>query len=200
LSSLSFLPLWIALPLLAGSDSRFAQLRSSSETLGSLGAFLEKYVGDCPTGSAPQCRSTASAFRSRSNKTRFFMLLTDEAAGTLSAGRFDSSRGEYELRLTPFFAAGRYALTHGAPRQTDAAGNPLLPLLTMRGKAPEYWDASRLQRLIAGRELRVELVFTPREVWTLARRRGETIRGVKSRIDAVQVTNGRTGEVIGSWP
>jgi hypothetical protein len=102
--------------------------------------------------------------------------------------------------LTPFFAAGPYALTHGAPKQTDAVGNPLLPLLTLRGKATGDLDALRLQRLIAGRELRVEVVFTPQDVWTLPRKRGEKIRGVKSRIDALQVTNGRTGEVIGSWP
>ncbi len=200
MSSTSFMPLWIALPVLAASDSQFAQLRTAAEPLVGLAAFLEKYVGDCPTGSAPQCRPNASAFRSKSNGKRFFMLVTDESSGMLSAGRFDGSRGEYELHLTPFFAAGPYALTHGAPRQMDAAGNPLLPLLIMRHKAPKDWDASRLQRLITGRELRVEVVFTPQDVWTLTQKRGNKIRGVKSRIDAVQVTNGRTGEVIGSWP
>jgi hypothetical protein len=128
------------------------------------------------------------------------MLLGDESARILSAGRFDAGRREYELQLTPFFAAGRFALTHGAPKQTDTAGNPLLPLLTMRRKAPPEWDASRLQRLIAGRELRVEVVFTPQDVWMLPRKRGDRIRGIKSRINALQVTNGRTGEIIGSWP
>jgi hypothetical protein len=200
LGSSSSTLLWTVLPLLAASDSRFAQLRGAAEPLPGLSAFLEKYVGDCPAGSPPQCRSNAREFRSRANGKRFFMLVAEESSGILSAGRFDAGRGEYELQLTPFFASGPYALTHGAPKQMDAAGNPLLPLLIMRHKAPTDWDASRLQRLIAGRELRVEVVFTPQDVWTLVRKRGSVIHGVRSRIDALQVTNGRTGEVIGSWP
>jgi hypothetical protein len=200
LPSPSLTLLWTALPLLVGSDSHFAQLRGAAEPLVGLAGFLERYVGDCPAGSAPQCRSNAVAFRGKANGKRFFLAVSEESTGMLSAGRFDAGRAEYELQLTPFFAAGPYALTHGAPRQMDAAGNPLLPLLVMRHKAPADWDVSRLQRLIAGRELRVEVVFTPQDVWTLVRKRGNVIRGVKSRIDALQVTNGRTGEVIGSWP
>jgi len=200
LGSPSLTLLWTALPLLAGSDLRFQQLRGTAEPLIGLGGFLERYVGDCPAGGVPQCRSNALTFRSKANGKRFFILVAEESSGLLSAGRFDAGRGEYELQLTPFFAAGPYALTHGAPKQMDSAGNPLLPLLIMRHKAPPDWDASRLQRLIAGRELKVEVVFTPQDVWTLARKRGSVIRGVKSRIDALQVTNGRTGELIGSWP
>lgn len=131
---------------------------------------------------------------------RFFLVAGDESSGLLSAGRFDAARREFELKLTPFFAAGPYALTHGAPRQTDAAGNPLIPLITIRSRAPEGFDASRLQRLVAARELRIELIFTPQNLWTLTRKRGGSIRGVKSRIDALQVVSGRTGEVIASWP
>jgi hypothetical protein len=192
--------MWMALPALAASDSKFAALRSAADPLGNLAAFLQRYIGDCDSGSGPRCHSQAISFRETSNGRRFVMLLGDESARILSAGRFDAGRREYELQLTPFFAAGRFALTHGAPKQTDTAGNPLLPLLTMRRKAPPEWDASRLQRLIAGRELRVEVVFTPQDVWMLPRKRGDRIRGIKSRINALQVTNGRTGEIIGSWP
>lgn len=194
------LSMWIALPLLAGSDSKFAALRSAADPLGNLSSFLEKYIGDCEPGSGPRCHAQAVSFRETSNGRRFVIMLGDDGARLLSAGRFDAASREYELRLTPFFAAGRYAVTHGAPKQTDNAGNPLLPLLTMRRKIPEDWDATRLQRLITGRELRVEVVFTPQDVWTLSRKRGERIRGVKSRINALQVTNGRTGEIVGSWP
>jgi len=192
--------MWIALPVLAGSDSKFAALRSAADPLGNLAGFVEKYIGDCDPGSGPRCHSQAISFRETSNGRRFVILLGDESARVLSAGRFDAARREYELQLTPFFAAGLYAVTHGAPKQTDTAGNPLLPLLTMRRKAPAERDASRLQRLITGRELRVEVVFTPQEVWTLPRKRGDRIRGIKSRINALQVTNGRTGEIVGSWP
>jgi hypothetical protein len=200
MSASSLLCLWLAVPLAVGAEAKFAQLRSAAEPLGSLSAFLEKYVGACGPGSPPKCQSNASAFRSRANGKRFFLAAGDESSGLLSAGRFDAARREYELKLTPFFAAGAHALTHGAPRQTDAAGNPLIPLITMRRKAPEGWDASRVQRLVAARELRIELVFTPQELWTLSRKRGGPIQGVKSRIDALQLVSGRTGEVIASWP
>ncbi len=198
--SLLSLSMWIALPALASSDSKFAALRSAADPLGNLSSFLEKYIGDCDSGSGPRCHAQAISFRETSNGRRFVIMLGDDSARLLSAGRFDAASREYELRLTPFFAAGRYAVTHGAPKQTDNAGNPLLPLLTMRRRAPEDWDATRLQRLITGRELRVEVVFTPQDVWTLPRKRGERIRGIKSRINALQVTNGRTGEIVGSWP
>ncbi len=192
--------LWIAAPIGAAADAKFVQLRSAAEPLGSLSAFLERYVGACGPGSPPQCKSNANAFRSRSNGRRYFLVAGDESSGVLSAGRFDEARREYELRLTPFFAAGPYALTHGAPRQTDAAGNPLMPLISMRRKAPQEWDAARLPRMISARELRIELVFTPQDSWTLPRKKSGPIQGVKSRIDAVQVVSGRTGEVIASWP
>ncbi|HEX4803454.1 MAG TPA: DUF6066 family protein [Myxococcaceae bacterium] len=190
----------LAAALVARSDGRFTVLRSSAEPLGGLSAFLEKYIGACGPGSAPQCESAASSFRSHANAKRFFFAAGDEAASLLSAGRFDEATGEWDLKLTPFFAAGPYALTQGTPRETDAAGNPLIPLIVLRGKAPEGFSASRLQRLISARELRIELVFTPQAVWTLPSKRGGRIRGVRSRIDGLQVLSVRTGEVLASWP
>ena len=70
----------------------------------------------------------------------------------------------------------------------------------LRGRVPEGFSASRLQRLISAGELRIELVFTPQAVWTLPSKRGERIRGVKSRIEGLQVLSNRTGEVLASWP
>jgi hypothetical protein len=127
LSLLPSLAMWMALPALAASDSKFAALRSAADPLGNLAAFLQRYIGDCDSGSGPRCHSQAISFRETSNGRRFVMLLGDESARILSAGRFDAGRREYELQLTPFFAAGRFALTHGAPKQTDTAGNPLMP-------------------------------------------------------------------------
>ena len=195
----SLICLWLAAPLVARGDGKFAMLRSSAEPLGGLSAFLEKYIGACGPGSPPKCESNASSFRSRANGKRFFFAAGDESSSLLSVGRFDAATGECDLKLTPFFAAGAYALTQGAPRQTDGAGNPIIPLIVLRGKAPEGWSASRLQRQISARELRIELVFTPQAFWTLPSKRGR-IRGVRSRIDALQVVSGRTGEVIASWP
>jgi hypothetical protein len=160
---------------------------------------LEKYIGQCPA-SAPQCRNNAKAFRAQANGRRFYMLVTEEAAKMLSTdGRELTPGGPYTLQVTPFFAAGNYALTHGAPRQTDADGNPRMPFLLVRGKAPDEWTADQLQRVVNRRELQVEVIFTPQSVWTLPRRSGR-IYGVQARIEGLQITNGRTGDVVGVWP
>jgi hypothetical protein len=43
------------------------------------------------------------------------------------------------------------------------------------------------------------VVFTPDDVWTLPKKGGGTMKGVKARFDAVLVQVGRTGEVVGTW-
>jgi hypothetical protein len=189
---------WVA--LYGAADSKFLQLRPSAEPLGSLGAFLEKYIGECPQ-TAPQCRNHATAFRSQANGRRFYMLVTEESAKMLSTDSRELARGgQYTLQVTPFFSAGPYALTHGAPSQTDANGNPVMPLLLIHRKAPDDWTTDQLQRIVNRRELRVEVIFTPQGVWTLPRRSGGRIHGVRAKIEGLQVTNARTGEVVGVWP
>lgn len=185
--------------LLATGGSRFDQLHESAEPLGGLSSFLERYVGECNGAVGPQCRSAASALRSNARKKKFYMRVGEESANVLSTGPFDARSGEFTLQVTPFFSSGPYALTHGAPRTTDADGNPLLPLILVRGRAPEDWSAAQFQRLISSRELRVEVIFSPQDVWTLPRKRGGKIRGVKSRFEALQITHARTGEVVGHW-
>jgi hypothetical protein len=185
--------------LLGVDATRFERLKDSAEPVGGLSGFLEKYIGECPAAARSQCRSSASAFRGRARSKRFYMLVREESASSLSIGSFDSAKGEFTLQVTPFFSSGPYALSHGAPKRTDAGGNPQLPFLVLRAKAPEDWNAARLQRLIASRELRLEVIFTPEDVWTLARKRGGKIYGVKTRFQALQVTSGRTGEVLALW-
>lgn len=167
--------------------------------MGGLGGFLERYIGECAGAVGPQCRSNAAGFRSKARSKKFYMLVGEESANALSIGSFDSAQGEFTLQVIPFFSSGPYALTHGAPKTTDVDGNPLLPLLLVRAKAAEDWSAERVQRLIASRAFRVEVIFTPQEVWTLARKRGGKIHGVKTRFQALQVTNARTGEVVAFW-
>ncbi len=192
-------PLLLVSALLSAGSPRFDQLRDSAEPLGGLGAFLEKYVGECTGAVGPQCRASSSAFRSGARSKRFYMLVGEEATNVLSAGPFDAAQGEFTVQVTPFFSSGPYALTHGAPKKTDADGNPLLPFLRVRAKAPEDWSAARVQRLIAGREFRVEVIFTPEDIWTLPRKHGGKMYGVKTRFQALQITHVRTGQVVALW-
>jgi hypothetical protein len=86
------------------------------------------------------------------------------------------------------------------PAQTDVAGNPLLPPIHLSGTTPEGWGAPDFLRLFSARQIRAQIVFTPREVWTLPRKQGGgKLLGVAARVEAILLTHARTGEVLGLW-
>lgn len=117
----------------------------------------------------------------------------------LAAGPYDPGEGEYTVNIAPLFAAGGYALTHGAPKKTDANGNPMMMYVESRGKMPPDWSAPSFQRLFQSRALRVQVVFSPQGVWTLPKKGGGKQYGVRAKIDAILVTIGRTGETVALW-
>ena len=185
---------------LADADPKFVRLRDSAEPLGGLGTFLGKYIGECSDIlSGPQCKSNAQEFRRTATGKRFYMIINEDSAGMLQPGPYDPGRGIWTLHITPFFPAAGYAVTHGAPKSTDGNGNPRMPLIKMRGKVPTGWNASSINRLFSSRALRVQVVFKPEGVWTLTKKGGEKIQGVKAKIEAILVTVGRSGEEIGLW-
>ncbi len=186
---------------LADADPRFQALRDSAEPVGGLGQFLDKYIGECATagGIDGECRQNASAFRQKMRGKKLYMIVTEESAGMLSPGDYDVRRGEYSINVTPFFGAGGYGLTQGTPKRTDANGNPVMPLMTVRGETKDGWSPMRFQRLFSSRELRLQVVFTPQDVWTLPKKGGGKIYGVRAKIEGILVTIGRTGEPAGLW-
>jgi hypothetical protein len=178
-----------------------SQLRSSAEVLSGLGSFLDNYLGGCgDTPAEIECRSRATSFRKKVNGNRFYVSLGDDAASNILAIRERGGSNSYTIQITPFFESGGYALTHGAPKKTDGNGNPQLPLLFATGKVPDGWDVSRLQRLLATRQVRLELVFVPHDLWTLPKRGGGRMQGIKANVEMIQITNVRTGDVLGVWP
>ncbi len=187
-----------AAPAFADTDLRFVKLRDGAEKLGGLGPFLEDFVGDCEGAlAAGDCKAKASKFRAEMKKKKFFMIVDeDAAAGLLSAADFDVDNNSFTLNITPFFAGGEYALTMVAPTKTDANGNPRVPLLATEGTIPENHSGQRMSRLFAARAMRIQVVFTPQDVWSLPKKGGGKIYGVKAKFDAVLVTIGRTGEVL----
>ena len=186
---------------LADVDPRFARLRDQAEPLGGFSVFLEKYVGECSglfAGSS--CRADAEAFRQRFQGKKLYMIIGEESASMISPGPYQPGSGNYTIFVTPFFPGGPYALTQGVPTQTDTQGNPLLPLIRMTGTTPEGWNASTLLRLFSTRQIRVQMVFTPQEVWALPRKKGGgKMYGVGARIEALLLTHARTGEPLGLW-
>nr|WP_227027239.1 DUF6066 family protein [Corallococcus soli] len=185
---------------LADVDKRFAKLRDESEPLGGLGAFLEKYVGECDGAFVdPQCKANAEAFRKKYTGKKLYMIITEDDATMLSAGDYNPGTNDYTINITPFFGGGKYALTHGAPKKTDAQGNPLMNYLTVSGTAPDGWNGGVFSRLFSTRGVRAQVVFTPQSVWSMPKKGGGKIYGVNARVESVLLTEGRSGGHMGLW-
>lgn len=185
---------------LADADPRFAKLRDEAEPLGGLGTFLEKYVGACDGPFVDsKCKANAEAFRKKYQGKRLYMIVTEDDASMLSPGPYSPGTGEYTINITPFFPGGSSALTHGAPKKTDGSGNPILPYLTVTGDLPPGWNLQMFNRLFSTRAVRAQLVFTPQSVWSLPKKSGGKSHGVTARIEAIFITEGRSGQAMGLW-
>jgi hypothetical protein len=193
----------LLVPLAAAAlegEARFQALQEGAQRLeGGLGAFLERCVGECQGAPDGACAASAAAFRRQYQGKRLYLVVSEEGASMVAPGAVDTARGEATVRLTPFFPASGYALTHGSPRQTDAQGNPVLPLVHIPASLPEDWDARMFQRAFQLRGLKLQVVFVPQGVWSLPRRGGGRMHGVSARVEAVRVTVERTGEPLGVW-
>lgn len=190
-------------PLIAAADvdPKFAALRDKAEALGSVSQFIEKYIGDCGKGleANQECLKNAKAYRDGATGKKFYMIITEDAATMMSLGTYDPRGDEFVINLTPFFPASDSAITHGQPNGLDANGNPTMAYLPIRATIPEGHNIQRITRMIQSRVLRLQVVFTPLGLWTLNKKGGGKITGVKAKLDAVLVTIGRTGEPIALW-
>jgi len=185
---------------LADVDPRFARLRDAAEPLGGLSAFLNRYIGECgDMFASPDCRTKADEFRKTYRGKKLYMIVTEDVATMVSPGPYQPTTGTFIINILPFFAGGKYAMTHGTPKKTDAAGNPILPLLSVSGTTPEGWNGGMFARLFSSRGIRVQVVFTPLDIWSLAKPSGGKIFGVAARVEAILLTEGRTGEHLGLW-
>jgi hypothetical protein len=185
---------------LADVDPRFARLRDSAEPLGSLNAFLSRFIGQCAdVFASADCRTKADAFRKAYKGKKLYMIVDEDVANMVSPGPYDPVTGDFGVNILPFFPAGSYALSHGTPKKTNAAGNPVLPLLSASGRAPTEWNGQYFARLFTSQGVRVQIVFTPLDIWSLERPKGGKIFGVAARMDAILLTEGRTGIQMGLW-
>lgn len=187
--------------VVADADARFAKLRDQAEALGSIGAFVDKYVGDCAPAmmGGGECEKNAEVFRRGATGKKFYIIITESTAGALQMGEVNVREGTFILNLTPFFPGSNSAITHGAPAKTDANGNPVMPFIRIDGTLPDGWNPGMMARQVQSQALRLQIVFTPMGVWSLPKKGGGTIKGVKAKFDAVLVQVGRTGEQVGLW-
>jgi hypothetical protein len=181
----------------ADVDPKFVKLRDSAEAIEGLGNFLDKYVGDC--GTDVECKKNTETFRSAANGKKFYMIITEDSVTNLQMGSYDPGSQTFTMNLTPFFPASNSAITGGAPSRTDANGNPVMPFMTIKGEVAEGGNAQSVARMVSMKTLRLQVIFSPQGLWTLPKKGGGKITGVKAHIDAVLVTVGRTGEQVGLY-
>lgn len=185
---------------LADVDQRFARLRDSAEPLGGLSAFLNRYIGECGDMMAGQdCRTKADEFRKTYKGKKLYMIITEDVATMVSPGPYQPSSGDYIINILPFFPGGKYAMTHGTPKKANAQGNPILPLLSVSGTTPEGWNGGMFARLFSSKGIRVQVVFTPLDIWSLPKPGGGKSFGLAARVEAILLTEGRTGQELGLW-
>ena len=186
---------------LADADQRFAKLRDQAEAMGAVSAFVEKYVGDCASRmlGGGECEKNAEIFRQGATGKKFYMIITEETSGVLQMGEVKLNNGNFILNLTPFFAASGSAITHGAPTKTDGDGNPVMSFIRIESQLPDGWNPAMMSRQVSSQALRLQIVFTPLGVWSLPKKGGGTMKGVRARFDAVLVTVGRSGDQVGIW-
>ncbi len=183
----------------ADTDARFAKLRDNAEALTSLAGFVEHYVGSCGpavTGGA-ECEKNAEVFRKGATGKKYYMIVVEESTAVLQMG--EAIEDGFILNLTPFFAASNSALTHGAPSKTDPNGNPIMPYLRIESTLPEGWNMGMMGRQVQAHAMRMQIVFTVQGMWSLPKKGGGTIKGVKTKFEGVVVQVGRTGELVGTW-
>ena len=186
---------------MADADAKFAQLRDQAEAVGSLGAFLEKFVGNCDSilQGGGDCQKAADTYRKGAIGKKFYMIILETDANMLSMGPYNPNGDQFTINLTPFFPGSNSALTLGSPTKTDSNGNPLMAFLPITASIPQGGNVSEITRAISSRQFRIQLVFSPQGLWHLPKKGGGKSTGVAARIDAILITFGRTGLKVATW-
>jgi hypothetical protein len=182
-------------PAMAGD--RFATLNEHARRLDSLGSFLERYVGSCPSDSTRQdCEQNVRATR-RGLDGRSYAASVAER--TVDIVKTERTRTGYRFVVTPFIDGGGLALTHGEPRRQDSVGRPLIGLLVMEGTLPEGMDELAMESALRTGRVELEVVFRPQGTWRL-KRKGEPgfYEGVRAKFLAMRLVESRSGAEIAS--
>jgi Family of unknown function (DUF6066) len=179
----------------AAGDARFDALRGRASRLDSLGAFLERYVGSCKDAfTRADCEHNVRAVR-RGLEGRVYAASVAEQ--TLDIVRPQRRQGGYRFVVTPFIDGGGIALTHGEPRQQDAAGRPLIAFVVMDGALPEGMDELALESALRTGRVELEVLFRPEGTWKLKRKNEPGFyEGVKARFLALRLVESRSGAEI----
>jgi hypothetical protein len=184
------------LPEPVRADDRFDSVRNRAERLDSLNSFLERYVGSCrDVFTRVDCeRNVATARRAVHGK----VLVARVADGAAELVRAHSDGGRFRIDVTPFIDGGGYALTNGEPLRPDAAGRPVIGLVTLQGVLPPGTGDLEFFSPFRTGNVEMEVVFEVKGTWRMKRRDGGFYEGVKARFLALRLVDPRTGAEIAS--
>lgn len=180
----------------ASADSRFVDVSGRAQRLDSLAPFLERYVGHCQDRELRgDCEQNVRAVRRSLEGKAFTASIAEQ---TLEVVRPERTATGYRFVVTPFIdGRGGLALTHGEPRQQDAAGRPLIALLVMDGLLPAGMDELALESALRTGRVELQVVFRPEGTWRLKRKDAPGFyEGVRARFLAMRLVESRTGAEI----
>jgi Family of unknown function (DUF6066) len=179
------------------ATTHFDEVRDQSRRLDDLAPFLERYLGSCRDEfTRLDCQQNVRAVRRGLDGRSYTASISEQ---TLEIVRPERTRHGYRFVVTPFIDGGGIALTHGEPRQQDAAGRPLIGLVVLEGALPTGMDELALESALRTGRLQLEVVFRPEGTWRL-KRKGQPgfYEGVKARFLALRLVESRTGAEIAS--
>jgi hypothetical protein len=187
----------LALALLpaTGLGAGFEEVAARAERLDRLDPFLERFLGRCAD---PVTRRTCEDAVAAARKDALAKTFVVKVLDATSLVRPELEGEGFVLLVTPFFGGSGYALTGGTPVKQDAAGNPLVNLVPVKGTLPPgTMDLEFLSPFRTG-AIEIEIVFKPVKAWKLPRKGGGSYEGVGAKLLGVRVLDGRTGKEIAS--
>lgn len=181
----------------AGRAAAYGDLAARANHLENLGTFLERYVGACNDPlTRVDCEANVKAQRRTLDGALYAASL---AEGTLDIVKVERRGDRLRFVVTPFIDGGGLALTHGAPRQQDAAGHPVIGLLVLEGQLPAGMDELSLDSALRTGRLAMEVLFEPEGTWKL-KKKGEAgfYEGVRARFVGIRLVETRSGQELAS--
>jgi len=182
----------------AEGPGRFEQLKEKASSAGSLGAFLNGFVGSCKGDRFEQrdCERRLASARKEKRGKLVYLRLPERHASLIRLLRALPD-GSLTLGLTPFFDADGYGLSRNKAPKFDRKGNPRAALLSFQVRLPESVSQRNFELLLRSRNLRLELLLRPTKAWKVKRRGEEAAQGVAAKFVGLRLSSARSGEPLG---
>lgn len=175
----------------------FEALKASAEVLEKPGAATAALVGECSEEDPElqiQCQANVTTARKDHASKRYYV---DLGAGHQDLLEFEGLRGSTARFLwVPQYDPGNgMPLTGAKPGALNKDGWPVLKKKVLDGAAPQGVLPSDLTRLARLGQINIELVGRFGKTWALSQR-GKKVQGVVFEIQAVRLSQARTGETL----